>query len=154
MFDIIIIYSIPLKIALISGNDVVTPSQLVAALKYFGGLQNSIVELIKLDRETVSKLEDNFAECDRKLKKIIKRTNDVFFSYADSTSTNDISTSSYQGNYMPPFSLQGYEYSGRLFPNSIFLDIALYRFLINFVLLIIQGREIQELSSSIQRQLP
>ncbi len=73
------IYSFLLKIVFISGNDVVTPSQLVAALKYFGGLQNSIVELIKLERETVSKLVENFAECDRKLKKIIKRTNDVFF---------------------------------------------------------------------------
>lgn len=147
------IYSFLLKIVFISGNDVVTPSQLVAALKYFGGLQNSIVELIKLERETVSKLVENFAECDRKLKKIIKRTNDVFFSYDDSTSTTDISTSSHQGYYMPPFSLQGYEYSGRL-PQTALFEFALHRFLINIVLLIKQKREIQELSSSIQRQTP
>ncbi|KAI9560512.1 hypothetical protein GHT06_011445 [Daphnia sinensis] len=72
--------------------------------------------------KAVSKLEDNFAECDRKLKKIIKRTNEVLFSYADSTSTNDISTSSYQGNYMPPFSLQGYEYSGKGNPRTVVID--------------------------------
>lgn len=39
------IYSFLLRMVFISGNDVVTPSQLVTAFKYFGGLQNSLCRI-------------------------------------------------------------------------------------------------------------
>ncbi len=99
------------------GNDVVTPIQLVTALKHYGGLPNCITELVKLERETVAKVVIACATVETKLKKAMKRKNDVFFTQIDWSHRNEMPTSSnneesYQN--MPCFSLQGFEYSGSM----------------------------------------
>ncbi len=84
---------------------------MVTALKYYGGVKNSIVELVKLDRGTMSKLEENCAQTERELKKVIKRTNDIFF---NRIAEADLSISANELSYknMPSFFLEAFEYSG------------------------------------------
>ena len=52
-----------------TGNDFVTPSQLVTALKHYDRLPNCIVELIKFDRGAVVNVGNACAKVEPKLKK-------------------------------------------------------------------------------------
>ena len=72
----------------------VTPIQLVTALKHYGGLPNCITELVKLERQTVAKVGIACATVETKLKKVMKRKNDVFFTQIDWPHRNEMPTSS------------------------------------------------------------
>ena len=95
----------------------VTPIQLVTALKHYGVLPNCITELVKLERQTVAKVGIACATVETKLKKVMKRKNDVFFTQIDWPHRNEMPTSSnIEESYrnMPCFSIQGFEYSGSM----------------------------------------
>nr|CAH0098523.1 unnamed protein product [Daphnia galeata] len=94
-------------------------------IKYYGGWKNPVVEFVKLDRGTTSKFEENFAQSEQELKKVIKWTrNDVFF---NRLAASELSFSAKEKNYknMPSFFLFAVEYSGTVNPTTAVINPAL-----------------------------
>lgn len=93
----------------------VTPSHLVTALKSYGGLENCTVELISLKRDRLLVLHQACVLLDKKVKKVVKRTNDVFFSYSKTFLTKSNSPNGAEKfKNIPSYSLIAYEYSGKV----------------------------------------
>lgn len=96
------------------GNNCLTPTQAVEALKSYGGLFNSTVELINHDRTRLMELERHFNVLEKELRKRISRTNDVFFSYGKSVTSNPVYQLGGPDSYrvIPDFKITAFEYSG------------------------------------------
>ena len=100
----------------LSGNDVVTPTQLVTALKSYGGLENCIAELISLKRGRLNMLRQACSSLEKKVKRFIGRTNDIQFTYSDTfpLSPNVCHPDDAEEFLkVPSYSFVAFEYSGK-----------------------------------------
>jgi hypothetical protein len=101
----------------LTGNDVVTPRQLVTALRSYGGLENCVVELISLKREGLNMLRQACSSLEKKVKRFIGRTNDILFSYSDTfprDSASSFPAGAKEFKKIPNYSFVAFEfYSGR-----------------------------------------
>eukprot|EP00049_Salpingoeca_infusionum_P013069 m.244130 g.244130 ORF g.244130 m.244130 type:complete len:880 (-) comp15351_c0_seq3:204-2843(-) len=89
-----------------TGKDVATPSELYAALASHGGIPNSFVQLIRLNRARQDALVSQFASLTKKITLKIGRVNDVTF-YTENTSH----TTDGEAYDLPSFFLHAFEYS-------------------------------------------
>ena len=100
----------------IAGNDVVTPTQLVTALKSYGGLENCVAELISLKSERLNMLRQACSSLEKKVKRFIGRTNDIHLSYSDTFPLSPILCNlagAQEFIKVPCYSFAAFEYSGK-----------------------------------------
>ena len=95
-------------------NNCITSTQLVTALQSKYRLRNTLVQLLKHDRPQLQLLESVLQKVDNKLKKAIKRCNDVIFQYPDSAGCVMNSTISLNEKIknIPPFNITSFLHSG------------------------------------------
>lgn len=97
-----------------TGNNCITPSQVVAALRA-GGLPNCTADLIELRREKLIEIETACKKLDGKLKGFIGRCNETEFRYAALVEKHLFALlSDYNDSFtkMPIYMIRLFEYSG------------------------------------------
>jgi len=95
-------------------NNCVTPTQAVIALSSHGGLPNTIVHLVTIDRSHLHRLENLLQIVNDKLKKVVKRCNDVQYIYSESDcfEYNKEITLNELIKIIPQFTVKTYPFSG------------------------------------------
>ncbi len=94
----------------------VTPTQLVTALKSYGGLENCVAELISLKSERLNMLRQACSSLEKKVKRFIGRTNDIHLSYSDTFPLSPILCNlagAQEFIKVPFYSFVAFEYSGK-----------------------------------------
>jgi hypothetical protein len=88
------------------GNNCITPTQAVVALKSHGGLPDTVVELVEHDRCALKCLVSEVKLVEDAIQKVVKRANDVKIAMTAAQPTAGSNAS------CPPFTLTFFEYSG------------------------------------------
>lgn len=98
-----------LKLWVKEGNDCVTPLQVVNGLRSHWGLPNCVVDLVTHNRNKLQSLIDTTKHVETKIKRYLKRTNDLIFLHSPANADTCQSCNEYKTSNS--FVIHAYQYS-------------------------------------------